>query len=142
MSQPGTLLPEAIVATAPTLARPEPGTGLDAIFRPRSIAVIGASRQRGTVGGEIFHNLVSNGFQGPVYPVNPKADVIQSVRAYRSIGDVPDTVDLAVLVVPAAQVNDTLEACGRAGVKGAVIISAAIARRMAAASLMRRPAGR
>jgi acetyl coenzyme A synthetase (ADP forming)-like protein len=98
--------------------------GLDAIFRPRSIAVIGASRHRGTIGGEIFHNLLEFGFTGPVIPIHPKAGAIQGVRAYPTIRDVPDPVDLAVVVVPAAQVETVLEACGRKGVSAAVVISA------------------
>ncbi|MEW6363736.1 MAG: acetate--CoA ligase family protein [Acidobacteriota bacterium] len=91
---------------------------------PRSIAVIGASRKRGTVGGELFHNLLACGFNGPVYPVNPGAAVVQSIRAYRDINEVPETVDLAVLAVPAMAAVETLEACGGAGVKAAVVISA------------------
>lgn len=98
--------------------------GLEAVFRPRSIAVIGASRERGSVGAEIFHNLIEHGFQGPVYPVNPKADVVQSVHAYPAIEHVPGTVDLAVVVVPAPRVNDVVEACGRKGVRAVVVISA------------------
>src|SRR5690242_17811228 len=73
-------------------------TGLDAVLRPRSVAVIGASRERGTIGAEIFHNLIAHGFHGPVFPVNPRADVVQSVLAYRSIGQVPGPVDLAMIV--------------------------------------------
>ena len=99
-------------------------TSLDALFRPRSVAVIGASRERGTIGAEIFHNLLDHGFRGPVYPVNPKADVVQSVRAYPSITEVPGPVDLAVIVVPAAASGEILEACGKAGVKAAIVISA------------------
>jgi acetyl coenzyme A synthetase (ADP forming)-like protein len=99
-------------------------TRLNAIFRPRSIAVIGASRDRGTIGGAVFHNLLAHGFQGAVYPVNPKADVVQSVRAYPSVEALPETPDLAVILVPAAHVNGVMEACGRKGVKGAVVISA------------------
>lgn len=106
------------------LARPAAGTGLDAIFRPRSIAVIGASRDRATVGGALFHNLMAHDFQGAVYPVNPKSEVVQSVKAYRTIEEVPEAVDLAVIVVPNKLVNDTLEACGRKGVRAAVVISA------------------
>jgi acetate---CoA ligase (ADP-forming) len=97
---------------------------LDAVFRPRSIAVIGASRERGTIGAEIFHNLISHGFSGPVYPVNAHSDVVQSVRAYRSIEEVAQPVDLAVIVVPAAHVASALESCGRCGVRAAVVISA------------------
>jgi acetyl coenzyme A synthetase (ADP forming)-like protein len=98
--------------------------GIEAILRPRSVAVIGASRERGTVGAEIFHNLLEHGFQGPVYPVNPKADVVQSVHAYPTIEDVPGEVDLAVVVVPALRVIDVVEACGRKGVRAVVVISA------------------
>ncbi len=98
--------------------------GLTAVFRPRSVAVIGASRERGSIGAEIFHNLVAQGFQGPVYPVNPKARVVQSVLAYASVEEVPDPLDLAVIVVPAAHVLAVLEACGRKGVKAAIVISA------------------
>jgi acetate---CoA ligase (ADP-forming) len=98
--------------------------GLEAVFRPRSVAVIGASRDRGSVGAEIFHNLIERGFNGPVYPVNPKAEAVQSVHAYPTIADVPGPVDLAVIVVPAAHVLPVIDACGRAGVRAAVVISA------------------
>ncbi len=98
--------------------------GLDAIFRPRTVAVIGASRDPRTVGGAIFRNLLRNGFQGAVYPVNPGADVVQSVRAYPTIREVPGPVDLAVVVVPARHVLEVAEACGEKGVRGLVVISA------------------
>ncbi len=98
--------------------------GLDAVFRPRSVAVIGASRTRGSIGAATFHNLITRGFEGPVYPVNPVAEVVGSVRAYKSIEDVPGEVDLAMIVVPAVHVLTVLEACGRKGVKAAVVISA------------------
>jgi acetyl coenzyme A synthetase (ADP forming)-like protein len=97
---------------------------LDALFRPRSVAVVGASRRRGTIGGEIFHNLVSNGFEGPVHPVNPHADWVQSVRAYRSIVDVPGEVDLAVLAVPREEVLGVVDECAQKGVRGLVVVSA------------------
>jgi acetyl coenzyme A synthetase (ADP forming)-like protein len=98
--------------------------GLEALFRPRSVAVIGASRERGTIGAEIFHNLIAHGFQGVVHPVHPRAAAIQSVRAYPTIEDVPPPVDLAVIVVPAQTVPGVLEACARAGVRAAIVISA------------------
>jgi acetate---CoA ligase (ADP-forming) len=97
---------------------------LKLFFNPRSVAVIGASRQRGTIGGEIFHNLLSYGFDGPVYPVNPSAEVVQSVPAYRDVEAIPGPVDLAIVVVPAAKVIETAVACGRKGVKALVVISA------------------
>jgi acetyl coenzyme A synthetase (ADP forming)-like protein len=93
-------------------------------FSPRSVAVIGASRSRGTIGGEIFHNLVSSGFNGPVYPVNPKAEFVQSVAAYPSVEECPGPVDLAFIVVPAALVAEVARACARKGVRALVVISA------------------
>jgi len=93
------------------------------ILAPRSIAVVGASRSRGTIGGEVFHNLLVTGFQGPVYPVNPKADVVQSVSAYPSVTDVPGPVDLAVIVVPAAGVVEVARECAFKGVRALVVIS-------------------
>ena len=98
--------------------------GIEALLRPRSVAVIGASRQRGTIGAEIFHNLITRGFEGVVYPVNSKAPVVQSVQAYPSIDAVPGPVDLAVVVVPAAAVPAVIDECGRAGVRSAIVISA------------------
>jgi acetyl coenzyme A synthetase (ADP forming)-like protein len=98
--------------------------GLDAILRPRSVAVIGASRRPGSIGAAIFRNLLAHGFDGPVYPVNPTASVVQSVLAWPSVSAIPGDVDLAVIVVPGAQVLAALEECGRKGVKGAVVISA------------------
>jgi acetyl coenzyme A synthetase (ADP forming)-like protein len=100
---------------------------LKLFFNPRAVAVVGASRKRGTIGGEIFHNLLSYGFQGPVYPVNPTASVVQSVPAYESVEAIPGPVDLAVIVVPAAHVIEAAAACGRKGVKALVVISAGFA---------------
>ena len=97
---------------------------LKLFFNPRAVAVIGASRRRGTIGGEILHNLLSYGFKGPVYPVNPTAEVIQSVRAYPSVEAIPGPVDLAIIIVPAAQVVEVAVACGRKGLKALVVISA------------------
>ena len=95
-----------------------------AILSPSSIAVIGANRRRGTIGGEIFHNLLQSEFNGPVYPVNPSAPVIQSVLAYPSIGSIPGPVDLAVISVPAARVLDVAGQCAEKGVKALIVISA------------------
>jgi acetyl coenzyme A synthetase (ADP forming)-like protein len=97
---------------------------LRSFLAPRSVAVIGASRSRGTIGGEIFHNLLAFGFNGPVYPVNPKAEVVQSVPAYASVSDVPGPVDLAVIVVPAESVSDVARECDGKGVRALVVISA------------------
>ncbi|MGH9872451.1 MAG: GNAT family N-acetyltransferase [Pyrinomonadaceae bacterium] len=97
---------------------------LKLFFEPHAVAVIGASRQRGTIGGEIFHNLLSFGFKGPVYPVNPAAAEIEGVPAFASIEAISGAVDLAVIVVPAAKVLEVAAACGRKGVKALVVISA------------------
>ena len=94
------------------------------ILRPRSIAVIGASRSPATIGYQVLANLVRHGFNGPVYPVNPKADSIHSVRAYGSIAEIGAPVDLAVIVVPKEFVPTVVSECGEAGVKGLVVISA------------------
>ena len=94
------------------------------MLAPRSVAVIGAGRKRSTIGGEVFHNLMDGGFNGPVYPVNPSADVVQSVRAYKSILDIPGPVDLAVIVVPAKLTMQAARECAQKGVHGMVVITA------------------
>jgi acetyl coenzyme A synthetase (ADP forming)-like protein len=91
---------------------------------PRSIAVIGASRQRGSIGFAVFRNLLLHGFAGPVYPINPKAEVVHSVRTYPSVLEVDGPIELAVIVVPAAAVNDVARECATKGVRALVIISA------------------
>lgn len=93
------------------------------LLRPRSIAVIGASRTRGTVGHELVRNLLSGDFQGPVYPVNPTATHIVSLPCFPSIEAVPGDVDLAVVAVPAKSVAEVVEACGRKGVGALVVVS-------------------
>ena len=97
---------------------------LDPIFSPRSIAVIGASQTEGSVGRAVFNNILLGGFTGIVYPVNLKAHSVCGVRAYPSIFDISEKVDLAVVIVPAAAVPEVVEECGKNGVKGLVIISA------------------
>src|SRR5882672_9335527 len=97
---------------------------LEPLLRPRSVAVIGASRRRDSIGGAILHNLIEQGFQGPVYPVNPRATHVQSIPAYPSVADVPGPVDLGIIVIPAAHVVEAATACGEHGVKAIVVISA------------------
>jgi len=99
----------------------------DAILRPRSIAVIGASRQPNTIGWQILDNLLRFGFNGPLFPVNPKAGTIHSIKAYPSVEAIPDAVDLAIVVVPKHLVLGIAEECGRKGVKGLVVITAGFA---------------
>ncbi|HJR26478.1 MAG TPA: GNAT family N-acetyltransferase, partial [Acidimicrobiales bacterium] len=97
------------------------------LLSPRSVAVIGAGRDPGGVGHEVVRNLQRAGFQGPVWPVNPKAEHVASLRAVPSILDIPDDVDLAVIAVPAAQVAAVVEECGRKQVYGVVILSSGFA---------------
>jgi acetate---CoA ligase (ADP-forming) len=97
---------------------------LDLLFSPKSIAVIGASNRPGSVGRAVFANILLNEYTGTVYPVNPKEHSISGVRAYQSVLDLPETVDLAVVIVPAPIVPSVVEDSGRKGVKGLVIISA------------------
>jgi acetate---CoA ligase (ADP-forming) len=97
---------------------------LDAILRPRSIAVIGASRRAGTIGYQIVANLLRHGYEGVVYPVNPKAGSIHAVPAYASVADIPGDVDLGMVVVPKEHVLDVVDQCGAKGIKGLVVISA------------------
>ena len=97
---------------------------LDAIFAPRNVAVIGATEKEDSVGRTLLWNLITNPFGGTVFPVNPKRTNIMGIRAYPSIADVPDQIDLAVIVTPAPTVPGVIEECVQAGAKGAIIISA------------------
>ncbi|HEV2952479.1 MAG TPA: GNAT family N-acetyltransferase, partial [Candidatus Dormibacteraeota bacterium] len=92
------------------------------VFEPSSIAVIGASRRRGSIGGEVFRNLLDSGFPGPVYAVSPYP-VVQSVPAYPSVESISGPVDLAVVVVPAAKVIGVARECARKGVQALIVIS-------------------
>ncbi|MGE5333153.1 MAG: acetate--CoA ligase family protein [Nitrososphaerota archaeon] len=98
---------------------------LDLFFHPRGVALIGASHDPAKLGYAILRNLLDpdTGFSGPVYPVNPKADAIFGRRCYPDIMAVPDPVDLAVIVVPAASMLSVMRACSQRGIKAAVIIS-------------------
>lgn len=100
------------------------GSNLDKIFKPKSIAVIGASDTLGSAGYRIFRNLIGSGYDGIVYPVNPKREAVQGVQAYPSINNVPKVVDLAIICTPATAVCDVVEQCGIRGIRGILIISA------------------
>jgi acyl-CoA synthetase (NDP forming) len=102
-------------------------SSLDPLLKPRTVAVVGASRTRGTIGAEIFHNLIVNGFTGAVYPVNPGATSVQGVKAYPTVAAVPDAIDLAVIVVPAARVPAVVDDCVAVGVKALLIVTAGFA---------------
>jgi acetyl coenzyme A synthetase (ADP forming)-like protein len=97
---------------------------LDPILAPKSIAVIGASRSPTTLGHQILANLVKYGFTGTVYPVNPNAASVHSIKAWASVTAIPDPVDMAVVCVPKGHVAAVAEECGRKGVRGLVVISA------------------
>src|SRR5882762_7381104 len=97
---------------------------LSAILRPRSIAVVGASRHEASIGREILHNLIEYGFTGPLYPVNPNAASIHSIRCYPSLRDLPEPVDLAVVVVPKELVPRVVDDAIASGAKGLVVITA------------------
>ena len=94
------------------------------MFFPRSVAVIGASTTPGSIGSMLFNNILRQGFTGPLYPVNPTSKVVSSVKAYPSVLDVPDEVDLAYVVVPKQHVVDVARQCAEKGVRGLVVISA------------------
>src|SRR5512136_424284 len=100
------------------------GAKLDKIFKPKSIAVIGASETIGSAGYRIFRNLIGSGYEGVVFPVNTKRESVQGVQAYPTINEVPKVVDLAIIVTPATVVCDIVEQCGIRGIKGILIISA------------------
>ncbi len=96
---------------------------LDPVFKPKSIAIVGASRDPKAIGHQCVINLLQSGYEGKIYPVNPKADEIEGLKCYHSILDIPDEVDLALIVVPAKYVPAVTEQCGQKGVKGLVIIA-------------------
>jgi len=97
---------------------------LNKIFKPKSIAVIGASNSIGSAGYRIFRNLIGSGWDGIVYPINPGKESIQGVQAYSNVLDLPKVVDLAIIATPAKTVPQVLEQCGKHGIKGVLIISA------------------
>lgn len=112
---------------SPSKGRAANIASLEAFIAPRSIAVIGASRRLGTIGNKLFHNILQYNFNGVVYPVNPNAEVVASVKAYPSVLDIPGEVDLGIIIVPAELVQRVLEECGQKGVKGVIVISAGFA---------------
>lgn len=97
---------------------------LDAIFAPRTVAVIGASEHAGSVGQALFANLTEGRFTGKVFPINPQHDTILGHPAYPTIAAIPEAVDLAVIATPAASVPEVMRECVEASVKGAIVISA------------------
>jgi len=101
----------------------DPVKQLDAILKPKSVAIIGASASPEKIGHEILKNILDGGFKGAVYPINPKADTILDLPCHKSVKDVAEAPDMAVIIIPARFVPQAVQECGEAGVKGAVIIT-------------------
>src|SRR5512140_1938709 len=97
---------------------------LDVFFSPKTVAVIGATENAGTVGRTVLWNLVTNPFGGTVYPVNPKRPSVLGVKAYKSVSDIPEQVDLAVIITPPPSIPGIIRECGENGVRAAIVISA------------------
>ncbi|RYH01264.1 CoA-binding protein [Salipiger sp. IMCC34102] len=94
------------------------------VIAPKSLVLIGASEDYAKFGGRILHHLVDHGYEGQIYPVNPKRSDVLGLTCYPSVADLPEIVDLALVAVPAKALADTVEACGKAGVGACVIITA------------------
>ncbi len=97
---------------------------LDAIFSPHSVAVIGATERPGSIGRAVLWSLVSSPFGGTVYPVSESRSSVLGIKAYKKVADIPETVDLGVVVTPAATVPGVIAECVEAGIRGAIVISA------------------
>jgi acyl-CoA synthetase (NDP forming) len=100
---------------------------LDALFRPRSVAILGASDDATRISGRPVRYLIEGGFKGGIYPVNPNRETVQGLKAYKTLADVPEVPDVALLAVPAALTEQAVRECVEKGVKGAVIFSAGYA---------------
>ncbi|MGD9193269.1 MAG: acetate--CoA ligase family protein [Desulfobacterales bacterium] len=96
---------------------------LESLFRPKSAAVIGASSKELSIGNRVIKNLIDFGFKGEIYPINPKADEIRGIKAFKSIMDCPDGIDVVHMVIPAKFVPQAMEDCGKKGVKNVIINS-------------------
>ena len=98
--------------------------GLERLFNPRSIAVIGASAKKGKIGHDVLFNLKEYGYKGKVYPINPKDTEVMGEKCYPSVLDVKEDIDLAVFAIPAAGVIEVMKECGKKGIKAAIVITA------------------
>ncbi len=97
---------------------------LNKIFEPQSVAVVGASDREESVGGQVLRNIRESGFQGVIYPVNPKHDTVQGMKAYASISDIDHPIELVVIAIPAVAIPQVMRECGEHGVGAAVVLSA------------------
>ncbi|MCV3239917.1 acetate--CoA ligase family protein [Mesorhizobium sp. ZC-5] len=112
--------------------RPRPSqedivTAMNRIMKPKAVAVIGASAEDGKIGNSVMKNLINGGYKGEIYPIHPKADEILGYKAYRSVKDVPGTIDTAIFAIPAKFVAGALTECGEKGIPGAVLIPSGFA---------------
>jgi len=98
--------------------------GLDSFFNPRSVAIVGASRQEGKVGYEILANMIEAGYKGGIFPVNPKADEIEGLKCYADLESIPEAPELVLIIVPAKIVPTVMQQCAKIGTKAVVIITA------------------
>jgi acyl-CoA synthetase (NDP forming) len=102
-------------------------SNMDALFKPRSVAMIGASASPGKLGYDILYNLIHAGFKGPIYPINPKAAQLLGLTVYKDIASLPSPPELAVVVIPSRMVLGTIDECGKAGVKAAIVVTGGFA---------------
>ncbi|HNZ14273.1 MAG TPA: CoA-binding protein, partial [Anaerolineaceae bacterium] len=98
-------------------------TNLDSLYRPKSIAVVGASNTPGKIGFTVVDNLLKSGYEGKIFPINPKDPEVQGLKAYASVLAVPEAIDAAVIVVPASMAEQVTEDCGKKGVKALIVIA-------------------
>jgi acetyl coenzyme A synthetase (ADP forming)-like protein len=122
-----------LIPTEPGLARMETRhrvatvASLTPFFRPHAVAVVGASREPASIGHQLLASLIGSEFRGRIYPVNPKADMLRGLRAYSSVRQLPESVDLAIIAVPPAAVLSVVDDCAARGVRALVVISAGFA---------------
>ena len=96
---------------------------LTGLLRPKGIAVVGASATPGKIGHTVVKNLIDGGYKDGIYPINPTAEEILGYKVYKSVLDVPDPIDAAVITIPAKYVMETVKECGEKGVKGLIVIT-------------------
>ncbi|HEY9074320.1 MAG TPA: CoA-binding protein, partial [Desulfobaccales bacterium] len=101
-----------------------PEFDLSTLFAPRAVAVVGASGRPGSVGQAVFGNVLQHSYAGVVYPVNPRAASVMSVKAFPKVTDIPDAVDLGIIIVPREAVPGVMKECGEKGIKAAIVITA------------------
>ncbi len=97
---------------------------LDYLFNPKSIAIIGATNKKEKVGYAIFKNIIEGGYKGKIFPVNKRLETLEGYKVYKSILDIPEPIDLAIISIPIQYIPDLFDELGKKGVKAAVVISA------------------